>query len=58
MNATTKEVRLTGFQNVSPKAESTEGIRYAQNALLSELPGAVFGLLTIVYIVSSLVALI
>ena len=58
MNATTKEVRLMGFQSVSPKAESTEGVRYARNALLSELPGAVFGLLTVVYIVSSLIALI
>jgi hypothetical protein len=58
MNATTNEARLTGFQNVTAQAESTEGIRYAQNAWLSELPGAVFGLITIAYIVSSLIALI
>ena len=56
MNATTKEAGLTGLRNVT--LESTEGIRFAQNALLSELPGAVFGLITIAYIASSLISLI
>ncbi len=58
MNATTKEARLAGLRNVTQPQESTEGIRFAQNALLSELPGAVFGLITIGYIVSSLLSLI
>ena len=57
MNATTNEARLTGIRSATEKAETTENARYAQNALLSELPGAVFGLLTLGYIVSSLLAL-
>ncbi|MDO8433132.1 MAG: hypothetical protein Q7S58_12050 [Candidatus Binatus sp.] len=57
MNATTNEARLAGFRNVSETTEATESTRYAQNNLLSELPGAVFGLLTLGYIVSSLIAL-
>ncbi len=55
MNATTHEARLAGMV-VEPKA-STESSFYAANALLSELPGILFGLLTLAYIVTSLVAL-
>ncbi|HEY6419578.1 MAG TPA: hypothetical protein VIX59_11285 [Candidatus Binataceae bacterium] len=56
MNATTTEARMA----VSPVEEeaSTNAVRYAQNAMLSELPGVVFGLLTLGYVVSSLIALI
>ncbi len=45
MNATTNEARLAGIANTSEAAESTAGIRFAQNSLLSELPGVVFGLI-------------
>lgn len=55
MNATTNEVRLAGIGNANEAAEST-GIRLAHNGLLSELPGMVFGLITLGYIVSSLLA--
>ena len=43
MNATTNEVAF--------------GTRLAQNSWLSELPGIVFGLITLGYVISSLVAL-
>jgi hypothetical protein len=56
MNATTNEARLNGI-TTSAETESSEATRYAQNSLLSELPGLVFGLITLGYIVSSLIAL-
>jgi hypothetical protein len=55
MNATTNEVRMAGLAREG-KA-STDSTRYAENAMLTELPGIAFGLLTLVYIVSSLLAL-
>jgi len=57
MNATTNEVRLAGITNRNEATESTAGIRIAQNSWLSELPGAVFALITLGYVVSSLLAL-
>ena len=56
MNATTNEARIAGI-STTDETQSTEAIRHAQNSLLSELPGLVFGLLTLGYIVSSLLAL-
>ena len=56
MNATTNEVRLAGMSK-SAETESSQGMRHAQNSLLSELPGLVFGVITLGYIVSSLLAL-
>jgi hypothetical protein len=57
MNATTNEATLTVLTNSNEAAEATTGTRLAQNSLLSELPGVVFGLLTLGYVVSSLIAL-
>jgi hypothetical protein len=57
MNATTNEARLTALTNSYEATEATAGTRLAQNSLLSELPGVVFGLITLGYIVSSLIAL-
>lgn len=57
MNATTNEVRLAGLENSNETTEATVGTRLAQNSLLSELPGIVFGLITLGYVISSLVAL-
>lgn len=56
MNATTNDVTLAGMGKAEA-IESTESIRCAQNNLLSELPGVMFGLLTLGYLVSSLLAL-
>ena len=57
MNATTNEARIAVLSNTNEAAESTAGTRLAQNSLLSELPGIVFGVITLGYIVSSLLAL-
>ena len=57
MNATTNEATLAVLANANEAAESTVGTRLAQNSLLSELPGVVFGVITLGYLVSSLLAL-
>jgi len=57
MNATTNEATLAGIANNNEATEATVGTRLAQNSLLSELPGIVFGLITLGYVISSLVAL-
>jgi hypothetical protein len=57
MNATTNEATLAVLANANEAAESSVGTRLAQNSLLSELPGIVFGVITLGYIVSSLLAL-
>ena len=57
MNATTNEATLNGITNTNQTVEATAGTRLAQNSLLSELPGIVFGLITLGYVISSLVAL-
>jgi hypothetical protein len=56
MNATINEARLAGFTKTI-ETETTETSRHAQNSLLTELPGLVFGVITLGYIVSSLLAL-
>ena len=56
MNATTNEARFEGFA-VERQAASTDAVRFAQYAWLNELPGVVFGLITVAYIVTSLFAL-
>ena len=57
MNATTNEARLEGFAAAERQAASTDAVRFAQYAWLNELPGVVFGLITVAYIVTSLLAL-
>jgi hypothetical protein len=57
MNATTNEARYGGFAAVESQTASTDAVRVAQYAWLNELPGMVFGLITLVYIVTSLLAL-
>jgi hypothetical protein len=56
MNARTNEATIKSYlgndQNVS------EGTHFAQYAMLNELPGLVFGFLTLAWIVTSLVSLI
>ena len=57
MNATTNQATLAAVANINETVEATAGTRLAQNSLLSELPGVVFGLITLGYLVSSLLAL-
>ncbi len=58
MAATTiNQARLAGFQQVKEQTDTVAADRIAQNSLLSELPGAMFALLTLAYIVLSFASL-
>ena len=57
MNATTNEARLAGIGSINQAAAVSGVTRLAQYNMLNELPGAVFGLITVAYIVGSLLAL-
>ena len=56
MNATTNEARLAGIGAVVE--ESSNEMRAAQYNILNEAPVAIFGIITVFYIVSSLFALV
>ncbi len=55
MNEITNVAKVVGLQRTYDAVSG--GARDVQNAFLSELPGAVFAFITLVYVVSSLVAL-
>jgi hypothetical protein len=55
MNAITNVAKVVGFQRTNEAVSG--GARDAQNAFLSEIPGAVFAFITRVYVVSSRIAL-
>ncbi len=57
MNATTNEARLAGIGTVEQEQVS-DATRAAQYGILNEAAGAIFGLITVVYIVSSLFSLV
>ena len=57
MNATTTEPRLTGIASINEAAAGSDMTRLAQYNMLNEIPGAIFGVITVVYIVGSLLAL-
>ena len=57
MNATTNEARLAGIGAVIEKAPTSEATRLAQYNMLNEMPGAIFGIITVAYIFSSLLGL-
>ena len=57
MNATTKEARIAGMANANETAAVSDVTRLAQYNMLNEIPGAIFGIITVVYIVASLLAL-
>jgi hypothetical protein len=56
MNASTTEATFAGIGSVV-EAPISEEIRFAQYSMLNELPGAIFGIITVAYIVGSLLAL-
>jgi hypothetical protein len=56
MNAHTNEATLTGY--IRNQENPSEGTHFAQYAMLNELPGVIFGFLTLAWIVTSLVSLI
>ena len=58
MEATIREARMAaGAGNLTQHEEMITSARYVANNLLSELPGIAFGLITLVYIISTLIAL-
>ena len=57
MAATTISEKLAGFDKLHEQTETAAADRIAQNSLLTELPGFAFAVLTLAYIVFSLVSL-
>jgi hypothetical protein len=57
MDATTNEARFAGIGAVESEQVS-DATRAAQYGILNEAAGAIFGLITVVYIVSSLFSLV
>jgi hypothetical protein len=50
-------INSTNEQYVNYSDAPTSSVRALQNAVLTELPGAAFAILTLIYVVSSLVRL-
>jgi len=57
MNATMNEAGMARYSAIHQEAASSDATRLAQYTWLNELPGVVFGLITIAYIVISLISL-
>jgi hypothetical protein len=55
MNASTTTERLAGIS--IEQTEVSEGTRLAQYSMLNEIPGAIFGIITVAYIVGALLSL-
>jgi len=53
----TSTINSTNEQYINYRSEPTSSVRALQNAVLTELPGAAFAILTLIYVVSSLVRL-
>jgi hypothetical protein len=53
----TSTINSTNAQHINYRNEPTASLRALQNAILTELPGAAFAVLTLVWIVTSLVRL-
>ena len=58
MAAATGGKRIAGIGRAEEPAEVTGSVRFAQGTFLDELPGIAFGLITLTYIFSSLLALL
>ena len=56
MNAMTNEAMLAGIGTVEQESVG-DAMRAAQYNMLNETPGAIFGIITVLYIVSSLFSL-
>ena len=57
MNASTTEARFAGIASIDETTEVSAATRLAQYNMLNEIPGAIFGIITVAYIVGSLLAL-
>ena len=58
MNATINEAGINRIGQLVEATPASDGTRLAQYNMLNEMPGVIFGILTVGYIVSSLVALV
>jgi hypothetical protein len=57
MNATTSQARFAGIASINEAATTSDAKRLAQYSMLNELPGAIFGVITVAYIVGALLSL-
>jgi hypothetical protein len=57
MNAITTQSKLAGMAAINQADEVSDATRLAQYNMLNEIPGAIFGIITVAYIFSSLLAL-
>ena len=57
MSVSTKAASLPRIRQFTENKQVSEATRFAQYALLDEIPALIFGLMTVVYIVSSLCSL-
>jgi len=54
MSVNTKAVSVPQIRRFAEDTRISEAGRFAQYAVLNEMPGLIFGLMTVLYIVSSL----
>jgi hypothetical protein len=54
MSVNTNAANVSRIKRIAEDKEISDGARIAQYSLLDEIPGLIFGLMTVVYIVSSL----
>jgi hypothetical protein len=57
MNATTTHPGISTLSEIDHTMESIQNDRFVRNNILSELPGAIFAAITLLYVVSSLISL-
>ena len=57
MNASTTEARFAGITAINEAAEVSDATRLPQYNMLNEIPGAIFGVITVAYIFASLLTL-
>jgi hypothetical protein len=57
MSVNTKAASVPEIRRFAENKQVSEATRLAQYSLLDEIPGLIFGLMTVVYIVSSLCSL-
>ena len=58
MSVNSKAVSVPRIRRLAEDKQVSEATRFAQFSLLDEIPGLIFGLTTVVYIVSSLCSLV
>jgi hypothetical protein len=58
MASTLNETQAMNAQSTVEQTEMSDGVRFARYRMLEELPGLIFGLMTVAYIVTSLARLV